>query len=160
MAYPADGDVVVTVKFDQAVVFAATSAFVTTYDEDGVLIGIPAPTSKPATASKEIAITIPVTAAVYRVNIKIAKGIASADPINADLSAALDINIFLVGGDAGEPEVYSIRRVDNPLLPVKSATVQVIVTLSELPKEFKKGNLSISDNATISKEPEALDPIA
>ena len=44
----------------------------------------------------------------------------------------------------GNQTVYSIRRVDNPLLPVKSATVQVIVTLSELPKEFKKGNLSIS----------------
>ena len=29
-----------------------------------------------------------------------------------------------------------------------------------MPKEFKKGNLSITDNATISKEPEALDPIA
>ena len=38
--------------------------------------------------------------------------------------------------------------------------MQVIVTLSEQPKEFKKGNLSITDNATISKEPEALTPIA
>ena len=112
------------------------------------------------TASKEKTLTIPVTAATYKVNIKIAKGIASADPINADTSAALDINIFLVDDDAGDQTVYSIRRVDNPLLPVKSATVQVIVTLSELPKEFKKGNLSISDNATISIEPEALDPIA
>ena len=28
-----------------------------------------------------------------------------------------------------------------------------------MPKEFLKGNLSITDNATISKEPEALDPM-
>ena len=60
---------------------------------------------------------------------------------------------------ADDPTVYSIRRADNPLLPVTAATVQVIVTLSEQPKEFLKGNLSISDNATISKEPEALTPI-
>ena len=160
--YPADDSLKVTVKFDQAVLFDAAKAFVTTYDKDGVLIGIPVATGAPAktVASKEITLTIPVTDAVAKVNLRIAKGIASADPINADTSAALDINIFLVGDDAGQPTVYSIRRVDNPLLPVTSATVQVIVTLSEQPKEFKKGNLVITDNATISKEPEALDPIA
>ena len=93
-------------------------------------------------------------------NIKIAKGIASADPINADTSAALDVNVGLVSADDTDgPTVYSIRRADNPLLPVTSATVQVIVTLSEMPKEFKKGNLSISDNATIA-DPAALDPVA
>ena len=161
--YPADDSLEVTVKFDQAVVFAAAKAFVTTYDKKGVLIDIPAATSKPATADKEIEITIPVTAATVRVNLRIAKGIASADPINADTSAALDFNIYLVDpdleGDAGDPTVYSIRRADDLLLPVTAATVQVVVTLSEKPKEFKKGNLSITDNATISKEPEALPPV-
>ena len=136
----------VTVKFDQAV--TAVTAFAVTYDKDGTVLGFPAAPSTPATASKEKTLTIPVTAAVAKVNLRIAKGIASADPINADTSAALDINIYLVDadvvGDAGDPTVYSIRRADNPLLPVTAATVQVIVTLSEQPKEFKKGNLSIS----------------
>lgn len=77
----------VTVKFDRAVVFAASKAFVTTYDEDGDTLGFPAATSTPATASREITLTIPVTAAVAKVNIKIAAGIASADPINADTSS-------------------------------------------------------------------------
>ena len=164
--YPADDSLEVTVKFDQAVLFDAAKAFVTTYDKDGVLIDIPVATGAPAktVASKEIILTIPVTTATVRLNLKIAKGIASADPINADTSAALDFNIYLVDSDlvgvAGVPTVYSIRRADNPLLPVTAATVQVIVTLSEQPKEFLKGNLSISDNATISKEPEALTPIA
>ena len=153
---------VVTVKFDQAVLFDATKAFVTAYDKKGKLVDIPVATGAPAktVASKEITLTIPVTADVAKVNIKIAKGIGSADPINADTSKALDVNIFLLGTDAAaNPAVYSIRRADNPLLPATAATVQVIVTLSEEAKEFKKGNLSISDNATISKEPEALDPI-
>ena len=70
----------VTVKFDQAVVFAATKAFVTTYDIKGKLVDIPAATSAPATASKNITLTIPVTAAVAKVNIRIAKGITAADP--------------------------------------------------------------------------------
>ena len=163
VAYPADDSLKVIVKFDQAVLFDDAKAFVTTYDKDGVLIGIPVATGAPAktVASKEITLTIPVTTATVRVNLRIAKGIASADPINADLSAALDINIYLVDADAEDgPTVYSIRRADNPLLPVTAATVQVIVTLSEQPKEFKKGNLSITDNATISIEPEPLDPIA
>ena len=149
----------VTVKFDQAVVFAATKAFVTTYDIKGKLVDIPAATSAPATASKNIKLTIPVTAAVAKVNIRIAKGITAADPLSADTSAALDVNVFLVAADAaGGPRVYSVERVDNPLLPVTADIVQVIITLSEMPREFKKGNLSITDNATITKEPEALNP--
>ena len=135
LAHPADGDSLkVTVKFDQAVLFDAAKAFVTTYDKNGKLVGIPVATGAPAktVASKEITLTIPVKTAAVRVNLKIAKGIASADPINADTSAALDVQ-YLPGRcrcTAG-PTVYSIRRADNPLLPVTAATVQVIVTLSE-----------------------------
>ena len=153
---------VVRVLFDQAVLFDAATAFITTYDEDDNFVSLPVAKGAPAktVASKEITLTIPVTAAVVRVNLKIAKDIESADPINTDKSAALDVNIFLVGADsAAGPAVYSIRRTDNFLLPVTADTVPVIVTLSEMPKEFKKGNLSISGNATISKEPEALDPV-
>ena len=154
---------VVTVKFDRAVVFAASKAFVTTYDEDGDSLGFPAATSAPATASKEIALTIPVTAAVAKVNIKIAKGIASADPINADTSKEGNWDIYLVNGlrspirplplsplvaaDEVPPTVYSIEIADNPLLPVTADTVQVIITLSEMPRAFTKDHVSVS-NAT------------
>ena len=97
LAHPGTS-LVVTVKFDRAVVFAASNAFVTTYDEDGDSLGFPAATSTPATASQEIALTIPVTAAVAKVNIKIAKGIASADPINDDTSKEGNWDIYLVNG--------------------------------------------------------------
>ena len=154
---------VVTVKFDQAVVFAASKAFVTTYDEDGEVLGFPAVTSTPTTASKEITLTIPVTAAVAKVNIKIAAGIASADPINDDTSSEVNWDLYLPNGfrspigppplsplvdrDEVSPTVYSIERVDNPLLPVTTDTVQVIITLSEMPRAFTKDHVSVS-NAT------------
>ena len=162
LAHPGTS-LVVTVKFDRAVVFAASNAFVTTYDEDGDSLGFPAATSTPATASQEIALTIPVTAAVAKVNIKIAKGIASADPINDDTSKEGNWDIYLVNGfrspirplplspvvvaDGVPPTVYSIERVDNPLLPVTADTVQVIITLSEMPRAFTKDHVSVS-NAT------------
>ena len=152
---------VVAIKSGQAIALPAANVFVTTYDEDGNVLDFPTAVVAPVSplANKELTLTIPVTAAVAKVNIKIAKGIGSADPINADTSKALDATIFLVDADdAGLPTVYSIRRADNPLLPATAATVQVIVTLSEMPKEFKKGNLSISDNATIA-DPAALDPV-
>ena len=152
----------VTILSGQAIALPAASVFVTTYDEDGVVLGFPTVVVDPVSplAEKELTLTITVTADVAKVNIRINDGIASADPVDDAKSNAFDKNIFLVDADdAGMPTVYSIRRVDNPLLPVTAATVQVIVTLSEMPKEFKKGNLSISDNATIA-DPVALDPVA
>ena len=164
---------VVTVRFDRAVVFAAGKAFVTTYDEDGDTLGFPAATSTPATASQEITLTIPVTAAVAKVNIKIAKGIASADPINDDTSGEGNWDIYFVNGfrspirplppspvvaaDGVPPTVYSIERADNPLLPVTADTVQVIITLSEMPRAFTKDHVSVS-NATYGV-PVALEAI-
>ena len=157
LMHPADGTLEVPVDFAQAV--AAVTAFATTYDMDGNVLGFPAVTVTPATASQEKTLTIPVTMDTYKVNIRIAKGIPSADPINADTSKELNKDVFLVAADTDQnPMVISMRRADNPLLPVTAATVQVIVTLSEEAKEFKKGNFSISDNATIA-DPVALDPI-
>ena len=154
---PADGSLEVPISFDQAV--TAVTAFAATYDKDGNVLGFPAVTSTPATASKMKTLTLTVTDAVAKVNIRINDGIASADPVNDDTSKALDVNVFLVKADPdGELMVYSMRRVDNPLLPATADTVQVIVTLSEAAKEFKKGNLSITDNATIA-DPVKLDPV-
>ena len=154
---------VAIVKFDKAVVFAASKAFVTTYDEDGDVLGFPAATSTPATASQEIVLTIPITAAVAKVNIKIAGGIASADPINDDTSSEGNWDIYLGNGfrspirplppsplvdrDEVPPTVYSIERADSPLLPVTAETVQVIILLSEKAKAFTKDHVRVS-NAT------------
>ena len=153
----------VTVKFAEAVKLDAATVFVTTYDKDGKLVDIPKATGSPAktVASKKITLTIPVTANVVKVNIRIAEGIVAADPLNDKKSKKLDANVHLVSEDAaGGPTVYSIRRADNPLLPIIADTVQVIITLSERPKEFKKGNVSVTDNATITKDPQALAPVA
>ena len=77
-------------------------------------------------------------------------------------SAAASIEIHFVRGDGTnptgqdnvvDPTVYSIRRAADPLLPVKDATVDVIILLSEKPKEFKKGNVDVT-NAT------HVDPVA
>ena len=60
-------------------------------------------------------------------------------------SAAASIEIHYVraepADEAGDPTVYSIRRAADPLLPVTAATENVIIVLSEKPKEFKKGNI-------------------
>ena len=54
---------------------------------------------------------------------------------------------------AGDPTVYSIRRASDPLLPVTAATENVIILLSEQPKEFTKDNVDVT-NATW------VDPVA
>ena len=56
-------------------------------------------------------------------------------------SAAASIVIHFVGPDADDPMVNSIRRADDPLLPVTSETVNVIIVLSEQPKEFTKDHV-------------------
>ena len=70
---------------------------------------------------------------------------------NADgKSAEASIAIYYVAGEpenAGVPTVYSIRRASDPLLPVTAATENVIILLSEQPKEFTKDNVDVT-NAT------------
>ena len=53
----------------------------------------------------------------------------------------------MVVADEVPPTVYSIEIADNPLLPVTADTVQVIITLSEMPRAFTKDHVSVS-NAT------------
>ena len=66
-------------------------------------------------------------------------------------SAAASIEIHYVAAEPAAPgnmpTVYSIRRADDPLLPVTAATVNVIIVLSEQPKEFKKDHVDVT-NAT------------
>ena len=71
-------------------------------------------------------------------------------------SAEASIAIYYVAGDGtdsgeldnvSDPTVYSIRRASDPLLPVKAATENVIILLSEQPKAFTKDHVDAT-NAT------------
>ena len=55
--------------------------------------------------------------------------------------------------NVNDPTVYSIRRASDPLLPVKAATENVIILLSEQPKAFTKDHVDVT-NATW------VDPVA
>ena len=92
-------------------------------------------------------------------------GARNDDGKNAEASIA----IHYVAGDpeneAGVPTVYSIRRASDPLLPVKAATENVIILLSEQPKAFTKDHVDAT-NATwgdpvalvaIPEDPDGLD---
>ena len=72
-------------------------------------------------------------------NIKIAEGIASSDPLRHRKRlkrCGCEYWLATVGTTAAGPTVYSIRRAADPLLPVTADTFQVIITLSEMAKEF------------------------
>ena len=89
-------------------------------------------------------------------------GVEVADP-RADLDAGVrtldgksgeaSVEIHYVDGDRGRPQVYSIRRASDPLLPVTAETVQVVIRLSEQPAEFTKDEITVT-NAT------HVDPVA
>ena len=68
-------------------------------------------------------------------------------------SAEASITINYVREDEGDPRVLSIRRASDPLLPVTAATENVIILLSEQPKEFTKDHVDAA-NATW------VDPVA
>ena len=158
--HPADNMLEVTLKSAEAIELPAANVFVTTYDRLGNLVSIPGATVDTEDASKEFVLTIEVTDAVTKVNIKINEGIASADPLSTKKSKKVNIDVHLLAVDDPDvaPRVYSIRRVDNPLVKATADTLQVIITLSEQPKSFKKANVSVS-NATHG-DPVALEPVA
>ena len=105
---------------------------------------------------------------VTRVLLYMAKhGVEVADPrANLDAgvrtvdgkSAEASVEIKYVDADRGDPRVYSLRRADNPLLPVTAATVQVIVMLSEMPEAFVVDDVTATE-ATVSAVA-ALVPVA
>ena len=72
-------------------------------------------------------------------------------------SAESSITIHYVHSDNGAPTVFSMRRADDPLLPVTAETVNVIILLSEKPKAFTKDNVDVT-NSTWG-DPVALEPI-
>ena len=72
-------------------------------------------------------------------------------------SAEASITIHYVHSDNGAPTVFSMRRANDPLLPVTTETVNVIILLSEKPKAFTKDNVDVT-NSTWG-DPVALEPI-
>ena len=124
----------ITVRFDQAVVFAAGNAFITAYDASGASIGFPTATSSPTTPTQAVTLSIPVTAAMASVNVTIAGGIPSADPINNDTSAAFSERIELLSAlPGGGPTVYEISRVGIPVAITTTAELKVNIRVSEPP---------------------------
>ena len=65
-------------------------------------------------------------------------------------NAATSLEIMYIEGDPGSPLVYSVRQVDDPLIPLSADTVDVIVLLSEMPAKFDKDFISVSDNAAVT----------
>ncbi len=147
----------VTVKFDRAVVLAATSVSIGGYDKDGVLlpaVALAATTPiAPTTAAKMITLSITLgaggdaAAMVRKVTLKIAKGIGSADPFNDDTSKEFKTDIHLLPADrAGGPDVWKIALVGEPFSPITTATFQTHILLSEEPMGgFNKDHIEVSD---------------
>ena len=105
---------------------------------------------------------------IVRVLVRIPKHVVEvADPrvdLNDDgtrkadgKNAAAELTIHFVDTDNGAPTVFSMRRADDPLLPVTAETVNVIILLSEKPKAFTKDNVDVT-NSTWG-DPVALEPI-
>ena len=78
-------------------------------------------------------------------------GVRTVDGKSAE--ASITINYVRAEPADGDPTVYSIRRASDPLLPVTAATENVIILLSEQPKEFTKDHVDAA-NATW------VDPVA
>ena len=72
-------------------------------------------------------------------------GVRTVDGKSAE--ASITINYVRDEAAVGDPMVYSIRRASDPLLPVTAATENVIILLSEQPKEFTKDHVDAA-NAT------------
>ena len=144
--------ITIKVEFAKAVVLGAESVQVITIDKSGKLLSLqkfPAAAETAANAGRIKSFEPVVEGTATTVKILIAAGVASADPFNTDTSAKLEGTIGLVGADDGPPTVYSITRVGTNLTPkvkyTTHPTVQVRVTLSEMPKKFEKDHISVTE---------------
>ena len=118
-------------------------------------IAVPADNALAATVITKVLIFIPkhaVEVADPRANLDATTGLRTLDGKSAEASITINY-VRAEPTDAGDPTVYSIRRASDPLLPVTAATENVIILLSEQPKEFTKDNVDVT-NATW------VDPVA
>ena len=157
LLHPGDGmTITLTVEFDKAVVLGKESVQIITLDKAGKLLSLqkfPAAAEKAADAGRVKTFKPKVEAKATTVKLLIAAGIASADPFNTDTSKKLEGTIGLVGADDGPPTVNSIERVGvnfrqiktPKISPTANPTVQVRITLSEMPKEFKTDHINVTE---------------
>ena len=115
--------------------------------------------------NKVFVFTIPASATDendVKVHILVAKGVAEIVPVGSvKTSKEGKLTIDLVGPDEEGPTVVSIALASGVIVPAAGytgATIDVIITLSEAPKEFKKDHINITE-ATVA-DPVALDPVA
>ena len=155
LVHPGDGmKITLRVEFAKEVILGANSVQIITIDKTGKLLSLqkfPAAAEKAANVGRTKSFMPVVEGAATTVKLLIAKGIASADPFNADTSAKLEATIHLIGADDGPPTVYSISRaVDDDhafakVSPKTDPTIEVRITLSELPKAFTKDHISVTE---------------
>ena len=150
IAYNSFGGIVTSPVLDQ--LDAITAADGKSFMMNLAAIGVPGAAILAATDITKVLIYIPKHAfevADPRANLD--AGVRTVDGKSAE--ASLTINYVRAEPTAGVPTVYSIRRASDPLLPVTAATENVIILLSEQPKEFTKDNVDVT-NATW------VDPVA
>ena len=150
IAYNSFGGIVTSPLLDQ--LDAITAADGKSFMMDLAAIGVSDAAILAATDITKVLIFIPKHAfevADPRANLD--AGVRTVDGKSAE--ASLTINYVRAEPAAGIPTVYSIRRASDPLLPVTAATENVIILLSEQPKEFTKDHVDVT-NATW------VDPVA
>ena len=162
LEHPGDGmKITLNVEFDKAVVLAKESVQIITLDKMGKLLSLqkfPAAAETAADAGRMKSFEPEVEEKATTVKLLIAAGVASADPFNTDTSKKLEATIGLVGADDGPPTVNSIERVGinfrqiktPKISPTANSTVQVRITLSEMPKAFDKDHINVTEAAVTS----------
>ena len=167
-------DIVVTLTFGAQVDGTAATLTIFVEDKTGAQTSVTAPdiTAKDINAvmagdqfdSKTFKFTIPASATDandVKVHLHVAKGVKEIVPLgSAKSSKEGKLTIDLVGPDAEGPDVISIALVPGVIVPAAGytgATIDVIITLSEKPKEFTKDHINITE-ATVA-DPVALDPV-
>ena len=97
-----------------------------------------------------------------KVHLLVAAGVKEIVPVgSAKSSKEGKLTIDLVGSDAaGELKVTNMRLAPGVLIPAggyTGSTIDVIITLSEKPKEFKAANLDVAE--ATAADPVALPPV-
>lgn len=168
-------DIPVTLTFGAQVDGTAAALTIFVEDKNGSQTSVAAPkiTKKDLNTAvdgvqndnKVFIFTIPADATDMndvKVHILVAKGVKEIVPVgSAKSSKEGKLTIDLVGSDDEGPDVVSITLAPGTIVPAAGytgATIDVIVTLTEAPKEFKKDHISVTE-ATVA-DPVALDPVS
>ena len=158
LQYPANNTLEVILSFDHAVVLQATHLTISGYDEndtyDPAIILAATYPIWPTTAATAIRVSIAVRTGISKVSLKVAGGIPSADPLNADTSQAFAADIGILAADVvGGPRVYGIQRADNSTAPLTSGAINVIITLSEAPQTFTAAHINVTHGTAAAPVP-------